>query len=82
MGAVLGLLANPLIIQLGLALLNIFMKKKELSEQERQTFVDLSALLQKHGIKTAFNFLVSDKRQDNEITEAWKKEQAEKPKDK
>lgn len=82
MATILGLFANPLIIQLGLALLNAYLKGKELSEQERKLFIDLSAFLNRSGIKVAFNFYESDKRQDAEISNAWAKEKADQAKPK
>lgn len=78
MGSILGLLANPAVIQIALTLLELFAKKNGANSDSQALFLKMAEMLRALGAKEVRSSFESEERQDSEINQAWKDE-AKKP---
>lgn len=72
MGTLLSLLANPVVVQIALSLIETFAKAKGVSDEQKQVFVKMSQVLRDLGAKQVTSGFAGEDRQSQDIDQAWK----------
>ena len=65
---------TPIIAQIGMHLLNWFLKRKLIREEDKRIFNEMAEILRRYGVKRAKSVFETED-QIRQIEEAWKKEE-------